>query len=181
MVRKQQELFSRPRCCIIQSSCSHPPISNNNCAVLTELKITNNKYPRCAFGFKIISSTATSRSQGGIALLWNKGHASFKVEAAKIITPNLLTFQLVTGYERFYVMGTYIPPNDTTGVDALRKAWALCPANCVPLVLGNLNVNFEHPRDAQEEQIIDLLDKINLVDTSQKFALRRCRMPAAKI
>ncbi len=29
MVGKQQELFSRPRCCIIQSSCFHPPISNN--------------------------------------------------------------------------------------------------------------------------------------------------------
>jgi hypothetical protein len=55
-----------------------------------------------------------------------------------------------------------------------------CPANCVPLVLGILNVNFEHPQDTREEQIIDLLDKINLVDTSQKFALWRCRMPAAK-
>jgi hypothetical protein len=77
-------------------------------------------------------------------------------------------------------MGIYIPPNDTTGEDALRKAWALCPANCIPLVLGDLNVNFEHPRDAREEQIIDLLDKINLVDTSQKFALRWCKMQAAK-
>jgi hypothetical protein len=63
-------------------------------------------------------------------------------------------------------MGIYIPPNDTMGVDALCEAWALCPANYVPLVLGDLNVNFEHPRDVPEEQIIDLLDKINLVDTS---------------
>ncbi len=137
-----------------------------NCVVLTEVKITNDKYPRCVSGFKIISSTAMSHSQGGIALLWNEGHASFDVEAAKIITLNLLTFQFVTGYKQFYVMGTYIPPNNTTGVDALRKAWALCPANCIPLVLGDLNVNFDHPRDAREEQIIDLLDKINIVDTS---------------
>ncbi len=72
-----------------------------NCAVLTEVKITNNKHPRCMSRFKIISSKATSHSQGGIALLWNKGHASFEVEAAKIVTPNLLTFQLVTGYEQF--------------------------------------------------------------------------------
>jgi hypothetical protein len=151
-----------------------------NCVVLTKVKITNGKYPRCASGFKIILSTATSHSQGGIALLWNKGHASFKVKVVKIVTPNLLTFQLVTGYKRFYMMGTYIPPNDTTGADALHEAWALCPANCIPLVLGDLNVNFKHPRDAREEQIINLLDKINLVDTSQKFALRRCRMPAAK-
>ena len=70
-----------------------------NCAVLTKVKITNNKYPRCASGFKIISSKATSHSQGGIALLWNKGHACFEVEAAKIVTPNLLTFQLVMGYK----------------------------------------------------------------------------------
>jgi hypothetical protein len=137
-----------------------------NCAVLTEVKITNNKHPRCTSGFKIISLKATSHSQGGIALLWNEGHASFEVKVAKIATLNLLTFQLVTGYKRFYVMGIYIPPNDTTGVDALCEAWALCPANCIPLVLGNLNVNFVHPQDAWEEQIIDLLDEINLVDTS---------------
>jgi hypothetical protein len=84
------------------------------------------------------------------------------------------------GYKRFYVMGIHIPPNDTMGVDVLRDAWTSCLANCVPLVLSNLNVNFEHPRDAREEQIIDLLDKINLADTSQNFALRRCKMQAAK-
>jgi hypothetical protein len=151
-----------------------------NCAVLTEVKITNDKYPRCTSGFKIISSKATSHSQGRIALLWNKGHASFEVEVAKIVTPNLLTFQLVAGYERIYVMGIYIPHNNTTRVDALRNAWTSCPANCVSLVLGNLNVNFKHPWHAREEQIIDLLDKINLVDTSQKFALRWCKMQAAK-
>jgi hypothetical protein len=137
-----------------------------NCAVLTEVIITNNKYPRCASRFKVILLKVTSHSQGGIALLWNEGHASLEVEAAKIVTPNLLTFQLVTGYKCFYVMGTYIPPNDTTGVDALCEAWASCPTNCVPLVLGNLNINFEHPRDAREEQLTDLLDEINLVDTS---------------
>jgi hypothetical protein len=137
-----------------------------NCAVLTEVKITNNKHPRCASGFKVILLKATSHSQGGIALLWNEDHASFEVEAAKIVTPNLLTFLLVMGYKRFYVMGTYIPPNNTTGMDALRKAWASCPANCIPLVLGNLNINFEHPWDAREEQITNLLDEINLVDTS---------------
>ncbi len=62
----------------------------------------------------------------------------------------------------------------------LCAAWGLCPTNYVPLVLGDLNVDFEHPRDAREEQITDLLKEINLVDTSQKFALRRCKMQAAK-
>ncbi len=86
-----------------------------NCAVLTEVKITNNKYPRCASGCKVISSKVTSHSQGGIALLWNKGHASFEVEAVNIITPNLLTFQLITGYKQFYMMGIHIPPMTLQG------------------------------------------------------------------
>jgi len=105
-------------------------------AILTEMKITDNRYPKFSSGYKIIASNATSHSQGGVALVWKEGHDSFEVEAATVATPNLLTFQLVTGYERFYVMGIYIPPNDTTGVDALWQAWEACPADCVPLVMG---------------------------------------------
>jgi hypothetical protein len=37
-----------------------------NCVVLTEVKITNNKYPRCASGLKVISSKATSHTEGGV-------------------------------------------------------------------------------------------------------------------
>ncbi len=97
-----------------------------------------------------------------------------------MVTPNLLTFQLVTGHKRFHVMGIYIPPNDTTGVDALWQAWEACPADCIPLVMGDLNIKFEHPRNAREKAIADLLDKINLIDSSCKFWLRRCRMQSAK-
>ena len=80
------------------------------CAILMEMKFTTDKYPKYASGYKVISSKATSHSQGGIALLWKEGHNSFEVEAANVVTPNLLTFQLVMGYERFYVMRIYIPP-----------------------------------------------------------------------
>ena len=97
-----------------------------------------------------------------------------------MVTANLLTFQLVTGYEQFYVMGIYIPPNDTTGVDALRTAWEACPGDCIPLVMGDLNINCEHLRDAREEDIADLLDEINLVDLSRKYCLRRCWMQSAR-
>jgi hypothetical protein len=97
-----------------------------------------------------------------------------------VVTPNLLTFQLITGYEQFYVMGIYIPPNNTTGVDALWAAWNACPDSCAPIVIGDLNICFEHPRDEQEEAIANLLDKINLVDLSCKFCLRRCWMQLAR-
>jgi hypothetical protein len=149
-------------------------------AILTEMKIMDNRYPKLTLGYKVISSKATTNKQGEIALVWKEGHSSFEVEAARVVTPNLLTFQLITGHERFYVMGIYIPPNDTTGVDALWAAWNTCPDGCTLIVMGDLNISFEHPRDEREEAIANLLDEINLVDSSQKFCLRQCRLQLAR-
>jgi hypothetical protein len=89
-------------------------------------------------GYRVISSKATSPQQGEVALLWEKGHQDFEVETVTIVSPNLLTFQLVTGEgrgERYFGMGAYIPPGDMTGVDDLRTAWAARPTNCKPLLL----------------------------------------------
>ena len=107
--------------------------------------------------------------------MWRENHPGVEVEATRILTPNLLTFQLVTGDERYYCMGVYIPPNDIMGVEDLRSAWDACPDGCIPIVLGDLNINFQDPRDEREEQIVDLLDEINLIDTSRRFAPRRLK------
>ncbi len=66
-------------------------------------------------------------------------------------------------------MGIYIPPTDTMGVEDLWAAWEACPEGCIPLVLGDLNICFSELRDEREEVIRDLLDDINLVDTSRRF------------
>jgi hypothetical protein len=120
----------------------------------------------------VIASKATSPQQGGIALLWTAGHQDFEVEAVKITSPNVLMFQLITGGVQFFVIGAYIPPANTTGVDDLRAAWATCPLTCKPLLLGGLNINFGSPQTSWEEAIADLLDDINLVNMSQKYVLR---------
>jgi hypothetical protein len=125
-------------------------------AILTEMKVTVDRYPKFSLGYKIIALKATSHSKGGVALVWKEGHDSFEVEAARVVNANLLTFQLVTGYEQFYVMGIYIPPNDTLGVDVLRTAWEAFPGDCVPLVMGDLNINFEHPCNMCARRILPI-------------------------
>ncbi len=97
-----------------------------------------------------------------------------------MVTPYLLTFQLVMGYIRFYVMGIYIPPNDTTGVDVRRTAWNACPDDCTPIFMGDLNISFKYPCDKWEEAIATLLDEINLIDSSCKFCLQRCQLQLAR-
>ncbi len=91
------------------------------------------------------------------------------VEAVIVVSPNVLTFQLVMGGVRFLVIGAYIPPADMTGVDDLRSAWEKCPVNCRLLLLGDLNINFGSPCSDREEIIVDMLDKMGLADMSQKF------------
>jgi hypothetical protein len=72
-------------------------------------------------------------------------------------------------------MGAYILPTNMMGVDDLHAAWAKCPANCKPLLLGDLNINFGSPRSKREEIIVDLLDKMNLANMSRKFLQRKGR------
>jgi hypothetical protein len=138
-------------------------------AVLIETKVTDDCHPCLASGYKILASKATSHNQGGIALLWKENHGGYEVESANIITPNLLTFQLITGDAQFHCMGIYVPPTDTVGVEDLRAAWEACPAGCTPIVLGDLNINFRDPRNKREELIVNLLNYINIVDTSRQF------------
>ncbi len=85
------------------------------CAILSEMKITDDRYTRMTLGYKVLSTKAPSKHKGGIALLWQPDHEGFEVEATRVVTPNLITLQLVTGDEQYYVMGIYIPPNDTGG------------------------------------------------------------------
>ena len=73
-------------------------------AVVTEMKIMNDRHIRLTSGYKILASKAASHDQGGVALLWKENHQGFEVESANILTPNLLTFLLVTGDEQFYCM-----------------------------------------------------------------------------
>ena len=91
-------------------------------------------------------------------LLWKENHAGYEVESVCVVTLNLLTFQFVTGHERFYSMGIYIPPTDTIGVEDLHGACKACPAGCIPIVLGDLNIDFRDPRNEREELIVDFLD-----------------------
>jgi hypothetical protein len=116
------------------------------CAVLTETKLTNNRYPKFTSGYQVISSKTASPHQGGIALIWRESEdQGLLVEAVNIVSPNILTFQLITEEEQFFIIGAYIPPADMTGVDALCAAWAQCPQNCKPLLLGDLNFDFRAP------------------------------------
>ncbi len=67
------------------------------CTVLTETKLTDDRYLRFISGYHVIASKAASQHQGSNAVLWKPGHQDFEVEAVHVASPNTLTFQLVMG------------------------------------------------------------------------------------
>ena len=139
-------------------------------AVQTETKLVDNRHPKTTSGCAIMCLKAVSGHQGGIALMWKEDGLKYEVKLVLFNNgPNIVTFQLATGDERFYVMGIYIPPDCNKGVDDLRRAWDACPQGCKPIVLEYLNINIGFTRDKREELIVNILDKINLIDTSRSF------------
>jgi hypothetical protein len=138
-------------------------------AVLVDKKVTDDCHSCLASGYKILASKASSHNQGGIDLLWEENCGEYEVELAHVVMPNLLTFQLITGNEQFYCIGVYIPPTDTMGVEDLWAAWEACPSGCTPLVPGDLNINFRDPPNQWEKLFVNLLNDINIVDTSRRF------------
>ena len=78
-------------------------------AVLTETKFVGERHPKTAYGYSIIMcSKAVSGHQGGVALVWKEDNPKFEVGLVLLFNndPNTVTFQLATGDERFYFIGT---------------------------------------------------------------------------
>jgi hypothetical protein len=84
--------------------------------ILTKTKVTNDWYSKSLSGYRVLLSKVASPNQGGIGLIWRENHDGIEVEAVWPLTPNLLSFQLVTGYERQYVMGSTSPPTVQWGL-----------------------------------------------------------------
>jgi hypothetical protein len=140
--------------------------------IFQETKITGGIYTRSSSGYSVVASDAPSAHQGGIALFW-RPNKSYEVEDWRVRSPNVLSFVIVTGGQRFYAVGCYIPPNDRSMLTALVQAWNECPSGYTPLLLGDLNVNLRTPRDDRDEQIAEAVeDVMGLCDLSKHFHQR---------
>ena len=125
-------------------------------------------YSRNTGGYSVIATNACSRLQGGVALCWRENDR-FVVEEQRTLGANVITCQMVTGHGRYYLIGCYLPPSDTTVADDMEKAIEACPRTCTPLLLGDLNINFEHPRDPRDEKVAEILDAYDFLDTTRCF------------
>lgn len=144
---------------------------NIDLGILTETKLNHGMHTRFSSDYHVRATTARSRHQGGIALFY-RDSPYWQVESVSNHGPNVISFELVTGYRRVPCVGVYIPPNDLTTLEFLLQALDRFQ-NRDPIVLGDLNIDMQSPRDAREVEIAGALSARGLEDMLKHFKQSR--------
>ena len=96
------------------------------------------------------------------------------MEANQKFGPNSVGFQLVTAERRWYIMGGFLTPDDTSTIDSVVAALKERPSGAEMLVAGGFNVNLAEPEgDRRGEDIAAAMETEVLEDMSENFLLRQ--------
>jgi hypothetical protein len=145
-----------------------------DCGVLLETTLTKGVYTCWSSGYNVRSTHAPSKWQGGISFFWRISR-TYEIKEVEMRGPNVLSFQLILGATRWYIVGCYIPPTNLTILTHVDEAWQACPKGCHPIFLGDLNVNLAAPCNERDDTIADQVDAMALTDMSNHFCQRRGR------
>ena len=97
-------------------------------------------------GYSVVATDAPSRHCGGVAIFYRSG-PNFAVEAVTKFGPNVIGFQIATGARRWYIVGCYLAPNDTSTMERVVEALRSQPRGAELLVAGDFNVNLATPEE----------------------------------
>jgi len=121
---------------------------NTDIAVLTETKLCRGRHARKGFGYTVMATDAPSPSKGGIALAWRTTARHWSLEGVRPLSPNSITATLVSGAQRWLLLGTYLTPNapPDTELDILEAEHRRYPT--LPVILmGDLNADIDNVDD----------------------------------
>ncbi len=137
--------------------------------ILMETKIMGGIYTQFSSDYSVFASNAISIQQGGFALFW-RSNKLYEIKETRVRGPNVITFVVVLGGNRYYAVGCYIPPNNLTTLTHVEAAWNKCPKGHIPILLGNLNIKLASPRNERNELIAEQVgDVMVLIDVSRQF------------
>ena len=69
----------------------------------------------------------------------------FAVEAVSQFGPNVVGLQLATGERRWYIIGCYLSPDDTSTIASVVAVLKERPRGTTLLVVGDLNTTLTDP------------------------------------
>ena len=105
----------------LESALQRMAQANIELGVFQETKCTDGFYARASAGYRVIATDAPSRHRGRVALFY-RAEANFAVEEVREYGPNVLSFKVVTGRRRWYIIGCYIDRNDARTIERVIMA-----------------------------------------------------------
>jgi exonuclease III len=135
---------------------------NMDIVLLTETKLRNAQHTKKAFGYDVVATKERSKAQGGVALIYRESEY-WTVESVKRFGSDVISFQLATGQKWYSCVGGYTPPNDESIIESICKAFDSFPKG-PRILLGDLNVNLNNPRNDHGLQIATMVADLGLED-----------------
>ena len=94
----------------------------------------------------------------------------YAVEAIQQFSPNIVQLYMATGEQRWYIIGCYLDPDETSTIESVVVALKELPQGSYLLEAGDFKSNIDQPGgDRREEGIIAALGLAGLEDMSTHF------------
>ena len=147
--------------------------ANIDLGVFQETKCTDGIYTRASAGYRVVATDAPSRHRGGVALFYRTS-AQFAVEEVKEYGPNVLSFKVMTGRRRWYIIGCYIAPDDARTIERVVTALGDKPRGPALIVAGGFNTDLvDMASYGRGTEIAAALTEAGLEDITAHFLLRK--------
>ena len=117
---------------------------NVDVGVLKETKFMEGVYARQGAGYTVCILEAEGRHWGVIPVVWRE-EAGYQVEGIVNFVPKMVSFLLTSGLQIWYVVGAYVPPNDSQDFHCVEHVLAMAPKRMDVIVLGDLNARLWEP------------------------------------
>jgi hypothetical protein len=141
--------------------------------ILTETKLSTDRYMRSAHGYTVFATKTTHINQGRIALIFTNNSLYFQVEAQRRHGPNIISCIIVTGKRQHPIIGAYIPPGDTTTLAYISEASNHFQGKPI-FLMGDINVDLQTTTpNNRDTEIMAFLSALGLEDMSTHFLPRK--------
>ena len=104
-------------------------------------------------------------------VVW-RDEAGWQVEGIVNFSPNMPSFLLTLGSQRWYIVGAYVPPKRCTRCISRGSGLVGGSKGSGGNTVGEINGKLQETQDAQEEDIATVLADCGLVDMTVHFTPR---------
>jgi len=143
---------------------------NTDIAVLTETKLTSGCQAKTGHGYSVFASLVTR----GVALIWQKETTHWTLKGMRALSANSISATLVSGDQRWLLLGTYISPNvePDAKLNVLEMEASRHP--CLPVILlGDLNANLDDTGNARSSAIGTTMQHLGVTDIFCHFLQKK--------